>query len=109
METSRESQLKTYEVVELVLDTDEGSYDILSVTCPNCNRAFWVGRVWGTIFPSTGRSDQPDVYVIGRSCPYGDCHKSSFIPEEFRIDPRQQELPVQPRRIVRRRKSKARQ
>lgn len=100
--------LPPFKVAPYWVDTSDGSFDMLRVTCPRtgCKREFWVGRVWGLIVYVTGRTDDPDARVVGRPCPY--CSRASAVPEPFQIDPRAALAAREPktkRRIVRRRKS----
>lgn len=79
--------LPPFSVVPYHLDTDQGSFDMLKVKCPRkqCGREFWVGRVWGVIGLTIGRTDDPPARVVGRPCPY--CSRASAIPDEYQIKP----------------------
>lgn len=92
--------LPVFEVerVEVLLD---GQFSMLVVTCPRsgCRGEFWVGFKWGALRLVEGANGQMAM-PYGRNCPH--CCAVSAIPEEYRIAP-----PDRPRRVVRRKKSKA--
>jgi hypothetical protein len=101
VETSRLTQLQPYIVEAFDVNDEDGSRDMLKVTCQRtmCGYEHWVARHWGVIREVLGRDMDPPARVVGRPCPY--CSRASLIPEEFRIFPAER-----PRRVVKRRKRK---
>lgn len=104
MITSTVSQLPDFAVEEYNIDDEDGSRSMLKVVCPHCSREFWVSRVWLTIYPVMGRTDDPPAYPFGRPCPYGGCYKTAAIPEGLRIV--YTEFTKPKRRTIKRRKGK---
>lgn len=71
METSEHSQLPEWKTTLFHLDSIEGSYDMLEVTCPrsDCEKVFWVRPVWA--YPRYSK-------YLTRPCPW--CFKTAWLP-----------------------------
>lgn len=89
METSRDTQLKEFDVSRFHMDDESGSYDMLKVVCPRkgCGLEHWVPPVWGVIRLVVGRTEDVPARVSGRVCPH--CSKTSLVPPKYRIEPEQ--------------------
>lgn len=87
------SQVPEYIAERFHIHEDEGSYDMLQITCPrpDCGNTFWVAAWW---------AQKADFGVQTRPCPY--CFRVSWKPglKPTRPEP----APNARRRVVKRRR-----